>query len=152
MSADLTSLNDRRFPQFASQIGSPIARCAARTSRVIDPAQIDRRHAVVIKTRKEKLMRWIITGDLICTNSHGVGDDDNGRRIQTCVTEGDSLLTDFRLYDDNGKLYYEGRTNDIHEDEERAFAPLDWAASWGTGCTTLKYRQHGLYNAPWEEL
>jgi len=96
-------------------------------------------------------MRWIITSDLIDTNSHGVGDDDNGKRVQTFTTAGDALPTDFRLYDDDGKLYYEGRTADINEDEERAFAPLDWAR-YKAGCTYMMYRPHGLYNGEWKEL
>ena len=96
-------------------------------------------------------MRWIITVDHIGTNSHGVGDDENGKRMQTFVTAGDGLSYDFKLYDDDGKLYYEGRTADINEDEERAFAPLDWAMRYA-GCTTMKYRVHGLYNTEWLEL
>jgi hypothetical protein len=96
-------------------------------------------------------MRWIITADHIGTNSHGVGDDENGKRVQTFVTAGDPLSYDFRLYDDDGNLYYEGRTNDINEDEERAFAPLDWARHMA-GCTYMTYRQHGLHNTEWLEL
>ena len=96
-------------------------------------------------------MRWIITADHIDTNSHGVGDDENGKRVQTFVTAGDALSYDFRLYDDDGTLYYEGRTNDINEDEERAFAPLDWAR-YKAGCTYMTYRLHGLHNTEWLEL
>jgi len=96
-------------------------------------------------------MRWIITNDLIDTNSVGVGDDENGKRVQTFPSKGDGLSYDFRLYDDDNKLYYEGRTADINEDEERAFAPLDWAR-YKTGCTIMRYRQHGLHNTPWLEL
>jgi len=96
-------------------------------------------------------MRWIITSDLIETNSHGVGDDDDGKRVQTFTTAGDNLSWDFRLYDDDGKLYYEGRSADFDKDEERAFAPLDWAASFA-GCTTLTYRIHGNFGGEWLTL
>lgn len=96
-------------------------------------------------------MRWIITNDLIDTNSIGIGDDDTGKRVQTFPSEGDRLSYDFRLYDDDGKLYYEGRTADINEDEERAFAPLDWA-TYKAGCTTMTYRLHGNYKTEWLTL
>ena len=96
-------------------------------------------------------MRWIITVDHIDTNSFGVGDDENGKRVQTFVTAGDGLSYDFKLYDDDGQLYYEGRTADINEDEERAFAPLDWAR-YKAGCTIMKYRLHADYNGEWLEL
>lgn len=56
-------------------------------------------------------------------------------------------FTQFRLYDDDGILYYEGYYNGLEGDEEAAFEPLDWASAYA-GCTTLKY----LENSEWVEL
>lgn len=47
--------------------------------------------------------------------------------------------TKIKLYDDDHNLYYDGVTSDIDESEERAFAPLDWAAGYA-GCTYMKYK------------
>ena len=44
----------------------------------------------------------------------------------------------FRLYDDDGNLYYQGISYDDGT-EEQAFAPLDWGLS-DSGCTELRHR------------
>jgi hypothetical protein len=47
--------------------------------------------------------------------------------------------THFKLYDDDGELYYTGKfLGDA--DSEEAFEPLDWAGNYA-GCTYIKYRQ-----------
>ncbi len=46
----------------------------------------------------------------------------------------------FKLYDDDGELYYSGRM------QAEDFEPLD-NFGIGSGCTTLKYRQG---NDPWQ--
>jgi hypothetical protein len=51
----------------------------------------------------------------------------------------DSQKTKIKLYDDDHNLYYDGVTSDIDEDEDLAFAPLDWAAGYA-GCTYMKYK------------
>lgn len=56
--------------------------------------------------------------------------------------------TFFKLYDDDGNLYYDGFTSDINESEEKAFAPLDWAMAYA-GCTTMKYKDR---NGQWQFL
>jgi hypothetical protein len=56
-------------------------------------------------------------------------------------------FTQFRLYDDDDNLYYEGYYNGLEGDEEEAFEPLDWAGAYA-GCTTLRY----LENGEWVEL
>jgi hypothetical protein len=56
-------------------------------------------------------------------------------------------LYQFRLYDDDDNLYYEGYYNGLDGDEEEAFEPLDWAGAYA-GCTTLKYLEKGK----WVEL
>lgn len=57
---------------------------------------------------------------------------------------------EFRLYDDDGILYYEGLCKDLDDqDEESAFGPLDWGMN-DAGCTTMKYRKKG--HAIWKTL
>ena len=40
----------------------------------------------------------------------------------------------FKIYDDDGELYYEGRS------DEEEFEPLDWA-TWNAGATEIHYKQ-----------
>ncbi|NBQ52014.1 MAG: hypothetical protein EBU49_00315 [Proteobacteria bacterium] len=49
----------------------------------------------------------------------------------------------FRLYDDDGILYYQGRYFGLDGDEEMAFGPLD---DYGinAGCTELRYEQKNI--------
>lgn len=52
----------------------------------------------------------------------------------------------FRMYDDDGELYYSGRY--VGPDDECMFGPLD---DWGTpnaGATDIRYWEHGK----WERL
>lgn len=51
----------------------------------------------------------------------------------------------FRLYDDDGVLYFEGASSD--RDSERAFDPLDWAQQ-DSGCTEIRY----LIGVDWKTL
>lgn len=52
----------------------------------------------------------------------------------------------FRLFDDDGHLYYEGYSETC--DDEAAFAPLDWAGP-DSGCTRIDYQQP---DGTWEML
>jgi hypothetical protein len=52
----------------------------------------------------------------------------------------------FQLFDDDGNLYYEGRSTTC--DDEAAFDPLDWAEA-DSGCTYIEYQQP---NGKWEQL
>ncbi|UBM12804.1 hypothetical protein [Cupriavidus metallidurans] len=57
---------------------------------------------------------------------------------------------EFRLKDDDGAVYYEGRCNGLDDaDQDNAFAPLDWAMN-DAGCTTMEVRKVG--SATWEVL
>lgn len=49
--------------------------------------------------------------------------------------------TYFRLYDDDGELYFTGYlySEEIAGEEVDEFAPLDWAM-YDSGCTEIKYR------------
>jgi hypothetical protein len=61
-----------------------------------------------------------------------------------------TLPYEFRLYDDDNVLYYEGRCGDItNVGEEEAFAPQDWAMN-DAGCTSTQYRKVGA--SKWEDL
>ena len=54
--------------------------------------------------------------------------------------------THFKLYDDDGILYYTGKFYG-DADSEDAFQPLDWATH-NAGCTDIKYRQvDGTYES-----
>ena len=50
------------------------------------------------------------------------------------------------MFDDDGELYFEGRSNDC--DSERAFAPLDDFGMPDSGCTDIQY----IHNGKWESL
>lgn len=55
------------------------------------------------------------------------------------------LTEPFKLFDDDGVLYYEGRAS--NQQTEEAFAPLDWAMG-ESGCTEIQYLNKGR----WETL
>lgn len=82
---------------------------------------------------------WRITKDIIGEgeqNGYSNTDDKN------------TVLKDkFRLYDDDGILYFEGESN--NQDQEAAFIPLDWAMG-NYGCTYIEYRDHDT--GRWEIL
>lgn len=60
--------------------------------------------------------------------------------IRTAWIEGCDY--EFRLYDDDGELYYEGVCYALdHQDGDSAFEPLDWAEK--DGCTRMDYRKKG---------
>ena len=52
--------------------------------------------------------------------------------------EGRLLPHSIRLYDDDGVLYFSGRTDRLD------FDPLDWAAA-NCGCTELRYLEAGAW-------
>jgi len=83
-------------------------------------------------------MRWVITDD--CGDDGlavGSGNFPLGRLAE--------LPHRFRLRDDDGEVYYLGRSDD--QDSEAAFAPLDWATGYA-GCTEIQYWRDGH----WETL
>jgi hypothetical protein len=81
-------------------------------------------------------MNWVITKDLLAKDFPGVKSDVGKGNFPLfgCAT---FLLYHFRLLDDDGNVYYEGRSND--RDSEKAFEPLDWAMVHA-GCTAIQYR------------
>ena len=84
-------------------------------------------------------MRWVITDDCL----------DGGKAVGAGNFPLDGRLGElphrFRLLDDDGEVYYLGRSDD--QDSEVAFAPLDWATGYA-GCTEIQYRRDGH----WETL
>ncbi len=54
-----------------------------------------------------------------------------------------------RLYDDDDVLYYSGwMTQELMDEGESAFEPLDWAM-FEAGCTSMQYKEPGK---GWETL
>jgi hypothetical protein len=89
-------------------------------------------------------MQWIITRDHISLDPNekptvGRGSYDNAQAASNFPYR-------FKLYDDDGVLYYEGRSDD--RDSQRAFDPLDWADAYA-GCTRIDYLRDG---GKWEAL
>jgi hypothetical protein len=56
------------------------------------------------------------------------------------------LTQQFRMYDDDGVLCYEGRSTD--SESEDAFRPLDELGTPDAGCTEIRYLRGG----DWETL
>lgn len=54
-------------------------------------------------------------------------------------------LVKFRLYDDDGELYYSGFYNGINGSEAVAFLPLDWGMGYA-GCAEMKVLEKGKWS------
>lgn len=106
-------------------------------------------------------MHWIITNDLLADDPHSVGQgllppgavgvnrsmrtvEERTLVVDLCLRlHADKFTHEFRLSDDDGDPYYQGRCGDCTDtDGDSAFAPLDWAANYA-GCTTMEYRKAG---------
>lgn len=73
------------------------------------------------------MTKWVITKDIISDGDDvGVGNYKGNPKF---------LDTRFKLYDDDGELYYKGRMSTDGGDD--IFDPLDWAMS-NVGCTELQ--------------
>jgi hypothetical protein len=80
------------------------------------------------------MAKWVITADHICGK---VTDDFSlPSRVGYGNFKGDpnELPHEFKLYDDDNELYYEGRCS-----SDESFQPLDWAEG-DAGCTYIKYK------------
>lgn len=80
-------------------------------------------------------MTYIITHNLI----------DGKEPVQVSAEAADRYPHRFRLYDDDGELYFEGRS--MTNDDAAAFTPLD-VTEGAYGCTEIRY----LYGDVWEQL
>jgi hypothetical protein len=91
-------------------------------------------------------MRWVITDDLQGFLQDTLpGATDRGRGNFPLSGDLSRLPFQFRLLDDDGEIYYQGRSDD--RDSEEAFEPLDWARDHA-GCTEIQYLRDGC----WETL
>jgi hypothetical protein len=90
---------------------------------------------------------WIITKDLI---SNGEAEGTYGPRATPFDADTLSKGVRFRLRDDDGEVYYEGRfVGDA--DSEDGFAPLDDFGGPGAGCTSIQYWKPGA-GGGWKTL
>lgn len=87
-------------------------------------------------------MAFKITKDLVENGKH----EGRIRHLAGEIFTEADLTIKFKLYDDDGELYYKGVTTD--GPEEIIFAPLDWAA-WNAGCTYMKVKND---KGKWEVL
>lgn len=86
-------------------------------------------------------MKWLITRDHIQTDCAFNRGTVSGSEAQAAFMNSAPWL--FRLYDDDGNLYYEGAAS--HAD----FDPLDWAENHA-GATVMKVSKRG--SSQWETL
>jgi hypothetical protein len=90
----------------------------------------------MIRGNEGQPIGWIITKDHLKKDTAD-WKSRVGYTSQGWDSETDSLATTkFRLYDDDGILYYEGRLIDDEWGDSQ-----DWALEWGkydAGCTTIK--------------
>ena len=93
-------------------------------------------------------MPWIITKDYLVKEFPELGSS-VGKHSRGWEPQMSKHAHAFKLYDDDGELYYSGL---FYGDPstEAAFAPLDWAMA-DSGCTSIKYKQKGK-NGKWEVL
>lgn len=107
-------------------------------------------------------MQWIITVDHLEARmtQHGIpssvgkmrGPKELVAELKTLAPEAKAarveqfkatLNFEFRLYDDDGELYFTGLCLDLdQQDGDSAFQPLDWATA-DSGCTRMDYRKKG---------
>ncbi len=86
---------------------------------------------------------WVITEDAICDgddkNVFGPSNISAANRAKLAAGEGKT----FKMYDDDGVFYYQGRVvadADEEESEETLFGPLDDFGLPNAGAVIIKYR------------
>lgn len=85
---------------------------------------------IIMKSVQSGKYTWAITRDIISNGERSLTPEKIKEIKKDCPHH-------FKLYDDDGILYYEGYSDD--DNSERAFKPLDWAM-YDSGCTEIKYR------------
>lgn len=88
---------------------------------------------------------WIITKDH-CKNEYDPRDQSGTRSVNFDDAKAASLVHQFRMYDDDDVLCYEGLSNSC--DSAAAFGPLDDFGTANVGCTSIFY----LRGEKWEML
>lgn len=72
---------------------------------------------------------------------------DNKVPLRSKNFSGQKSVTKFKLFDDDGELYYEGEIEDFDKLEgDFVFAPLDWAQNF-VGATSMKVLVDGFWTA-----
>ena len=80
-------------------------------------------------------MKWIITRDYLAEEYDDMRSEVGVRGQNTpFYTKAGELPLRFKIFDDDGEIYYEGRS------DEEEFEPLDWAM-YNAGATAIHYRQ-----------
>jgi hypothetical protein len=118
---------------------------------------MDQDTATMAATTPPDTAGWVIMRDLIDPDDPCVGygqvqgnaDDTQasfeaviGRTVYVSTELSSDLVRDsvaFRLRDDDGEVYYEGRIRRDWLDDDRAFLPLAWAEA-NAGCTIMEFR------------
>lgn len=87
---------------------------------------------------------WIITRDFIAEpdeeDAEGTYGPDSFRGDPETLKRSGRR---FRLLDDDGEVYYEGRWNGLEGDEADAFGPLHDFGGPNAGCTEMQYWDKG---------
>lgn len=76
---------------------------------------------------------WRITEDHISSPEEGKESND-WRDRKGWFNQNPQNVERFKLYDDDGILYYEGEAHNL----VTGFEPLEWAM-WNAGCTYIEY-------------
>ena len=87
---------------------------------------------------------WEITKDII---EDGSDNNKTNVPVDLMLDYEHKMIHRFKIYDDDGELYYEGRAT--NQSYENAFEPLDWAMA-NAGCTEIKYQNNETKK--WETL
>jgi hypothetical protein len=82
------------------------------------------------------MRRILFARMFVITQDHLEGQSLEGPEITALKREGYTKY--FRLYDDDGVLYFSGYAH-VDLDGEDEFAPLDWGM-YDSGCTEIRYR------------
>jgi hypothetical protein len=87
---------------------------------------------------EEFKMRWIITKDVIENGA------DEGVMSRAGSPREGFPSEKFRMFDDDGELYYEGMAE--QDNESSGFEPLDDFGMPNAGCTEIQYFEKGKWN------
>lgn len=93
-------------------------------------------------------MPWIIDRDLIADLTRKAPCNANAVGMmgpRGYAGDGSELNHRFRMLDDDGNVYYEGR-NDT-QDDDNAFGPLEDFGTPNAGCTDIQYRVRGKWQS-----
>ena len=91
---------------------------------------------------------WIITKDVVSN-----GEDEGRMGPRSTTLSADDIKSrgrDFRMYDDDSNLYYEGKAVWDKDEETSGFAPLENFGTPNAGCTYIKYLNKNTNK--WETL